>query len=153
MHLMGAADLHLMPMRKANSKRPFPPWTRHLQPHFCRDIETTGSLLVLIPFYLSPFTWLPRKTLHSVLPGFRLVGGNRSYINPCQTKTLQSAPPNSVSHLLRTTPGQRASLCLRCDGRCLPSCYVVVGLGRVGDKNEEITADERTHLRNECAHL
>jgi hypothetical protein len=37
------ADLHLLPMRKQNSKRPFPPWMRYLQAHFRKTVETTGS--------------------------------------------------------------------------------------------------------------
>jgi hypothetical protein len=57
------ADLHLMPMRKSNSKRPFPPWTRFLQAHFRKAVETTGSLLERI---------LP-KSIHSVTAeGFEL---------------------------------------------------------------------------------
>jgi hypothetical protein len=57
------ADLHLMPVRKANSKRPFPPWTRYLQAHFRKTIETTGSLLEQL---------LP-KSIHSVTAeGFEL---------------------------------------------------------------------------------
>ena len=58
-----AADLHLMPMRKSNSKRPFPPWTRYLQAHFRKAVETTGSLLERI---------LP-KSIHTVTAeGFEL---------------------------------------------------------------------------------
>ena len=57
------ADLHLMPMRKSNSKRPFPPWTRYLQAHFRKAVETTGSLLERI---------LP-KSIHTVTAeGFEL---------------------------------------------------------------------------------
>jgi hypothetical protein len=37
------ADLHLLPMRKQNSKRPFPPWMRYLQAHFRKTVETSGS--------------------------------------------------------------------------------------------------------------
>lgn len=50
------ADLHLLPMRKRNSKRPFPPWMRYLQAHFRKAVETTGSLLEQL---------LP-KSIHSV---------------------------------------------------------------------------------------
>jgi hypothetical protein len=57
------ADLHLMPMRKSNSKRPFPPWTRYLQAHFRKAVETTGSLLERL---------LP-KSIHTVTAeGFEL---------------------------------------------------------------------------------
>lgn len=57
------ADLQLLPMRKSNSKRPFPPWTRYLQAHFRKAVETTGSLLERL---------LP-KSIHSVTAeGFEL---------------------------------------------------------------------------------
>jgi hypothetical protein len=39
------ADLQLLPIRKQNSKRPFPPWTRYWQAYFRKRIETSGSLL------------------------------------------------------------------------------------------------------------
>lgn len=57
------ADLHLLPMRKSNSKRPLPPWTRYLQAHFRKAVETTGSLLERL---------LP-KSIHAVTAqGFEL---------------------------------------------------------------------------------
>jgi len=57
------ADLQLTPMRKRNSKRPFPPWMRYLQAHFRKAVETTGSLLEQL---------LP-KSIHSVTAeGFEL---------------------------------------------------------------------------------
>jgi DDE family transposase len=57
------ADLQLLPMRKQNSKRPFPPWMRYLQAHFRKTIETTGSLLERL---------LP-KSIHAVTAeGFEL---------------------------------------------------------------------------------
>lgn len=57
------ADLHLLPMRKYNSKRPFPPWMRYLQAHFRKAVETTGSLLERL---------LP-KSIHAVTAeGFEL---------------------------------------------------------------------------------
>ncbi len=57
------ADLELLPMRKQNSKRPFPPWLRYLQAHFRKTIETTGSLLERL---------LP-KSIHAVTAeGFEL---------------------------------------------------------------------------------
>ena len=57
------ADLHLLPMRKHNSKRPFPPWMRYLQAHFRKAVETTGSLLERL---------LP-KSIHTVTAeGFEL---------------------------------------------------------------------------------
>ena len=39
------ADLHLLPMRKCNSKRPVPPWMHYLQAHYRKAVETAGSLL------------------------------------------------------------------------------------------------------------
>ncbi len=61
--LLTAADLHLLPMRKHNSKRPFPPWMRYLQAHFRKAVETTGSLLERL---------LP-KSIHTVTAeGFEL---------------------------------------------------------------------------------
>jgi hypothetical protein len=57
------ADLHLVPMRKRNSKRPVPPWTQYLQAHYRKAIETTGSLLEQL---------LP-KHIHAITaPGFEL---------------------------------------------------------------------------------
>ena len=57
------ADLQLLPMRKSNSKRPFSPWTRSLQAHFGKAVETTGSLLERL---------LP-KSIHTVTAeGFEL---------------------------------------------------------------------------------
>lgn len=57
------ADLHLLPMRKQNSKRPFPPWMRYLQAHFRKTVETSGSLLERL---------LP-KSIHAVTAeGFEL---------------------------------------------------------------------------------
>lgn len=43
--VLKAADLHLLPMRKCNSKRPLPPWMHYLQAHFRKAVETAGSLL------------------------------------------------------------------------------------------------------------
>ena len=57
------ADLELLPMRKHNSKRPFPPWMRYLQAYFRKAVETTGSLLERL---------LP-KSIHAVTAeGFEL---------------------------------------------------------------------------------
>jgi hypothetical protein len=57
------ADIQLVPMRKQNSKRPFPPWMRYLQAYFRKTVETAGSLLERI---------LP-KSIHSVTAeGFEL---------------------------------------------------------------------------------
>ena len=57
------ADLQLLPMRKSNSKRPFSPWTRSLQAHFGKAVETTDSLLERL---------LP-KSIHTVTAeGFEL---------------------------------------------------------------------------------
>jgi hypothetical protein len=61
--VLQTANLHLLPMRKRNSKRPFPPWMRYLQAHFRKAVETTGSLLEQL---------LP-KSIHSVTAeGFEL---------------------------------------------------------------------------------
>jgi hypothetical protein len=55
--------LQLLLMRKSNSKRSFPPWTRYLQAHFRKAVETTGSLLECL---------LP-KSIHTVTAeGFEL---------------------------------------------------------------------------------
>lgn len=43
--VLNEADLHLLPMRKINSKRPVPPWTHYLQAHYRKAVETAGSLL------------------------------------------------------------------------------------------------------------
>ncbi len=57
------ADLHLLPLRKRNSKRPLPPWMRYLQAHFRKAVETAGSLLERL---------LP-KSIHAVTAeGFEL---------------------------------------------------------------------------------
>jgi hypothetical protein len=57
------AELHLLPMRKHNSKRPFPAWMRYLQAHYRKAVETAGSLIErLMP-----------KSIHAVTPeGFEL---------------------------------------------------------------------------------
>lgn len=61
--LLAEVDLHLLPVRKKNSKRPHQPWERGLQ-WLCRQqIETAGSLID---------RQLP-KTIHAVTPaGFEL---------------------------------------------------------------------------------
>ncbi len=57
------ADLHLLPMRKCNSKRPLPPWMQYLQAHYRKAVETAGSLLERL---------LP-KSIHAVTAeGFEL---------------------------------------------------------------------------------
>lgn len=57
------ADLHLLPMRKSNSKRPLPPWWRYLQAVWRKGVETAGSLLE---------RFLP-KSIHAVTAqGFEL---------------------------------------------------------------------------------
>ncbi len=61
--VLKAADLHLLPMRKCNSKRPFPPWMQYLQAHFRKAVEMAGSLLERL---------LP-KSIHAVTAeGFEL---------------------------------------------------------------------------------
>jgi hypothetical protein len=57
------ADLHLLPLRKSNSKRPVPPWAHYLQAHYRKAVETAGSLLERL---------LP-KSIHAVTAqGFEL---------------------------------------------------------------------------------
>ena len=57
------ADLHLLPLRKSNSKRPVPPWTHYLQARYRKAVETAGSLLERL---------LP-KSIHAVTAqGFEL---------------------------------------------------------------------------------
>jgi hypothetical protein len=61
--VLAEADLQLLPFRKRDSKRPFPPWLRYLQSYYRKAIETTGSLLE---------RFLP-KSIHAVTPqGFEL---------------------------------------------------------------------------------
>jgi hypothetical protein len=57
------ADLHLKPLRKKNSKRPFEPWVRYLQHHTRKQVETTFSQIAeMFP-----------KHIHAVTPrGFEL---------------------------------------------------------------------------------
>jgi Transposase DDE domain len=43
--LLETSGIRLLPMRKRNSKRPFPPWVEYLQHYFRKRIETVGSLL------------------------------------------------------------------------------------------------------------
>ena len=43
--VLSEADLHLLPIRKHNSKRTLPPCMRYLQAHLRKAVETTGSLL------------------------------------------------------------------------------------------------------------
>jgi Transposase DDE domain len=55
--------IHLLPMRKENSKRPAPAWLCYLQAHYRKMIETTGSLIERL---------LP-KSIHAVTAlGFEL---------------------------------------------------------------------------------
>ena len=35
----------MAPIRKKNSKRPLPGWTRYLQAYFRKAVETTGSMI------------------------------------------------------------------------------------------------------------
>jgi len=39
------AGLHLIPLRKKNSKRPLPPWVFYLMSSYRHNIETTGSMI------------------------------------------------------------------------------------------------------------
>ena len=43
--VLAEAGLHLLPLRKRNSKRPVPPWMHYLQAHYRKAVETAGSLL------------------------------------------------------------------------------------------------------------
>ena len=61
--VLKGADLHLLPMRKVNSRRPVPPWIHYLQAHYRKAVETAGSLLERL---------LP-KSIHAVTAqGFEL---------------------------------------------------------------------------------
>lgn len=61
--VLNDSDIHLIPIRKKNSKRPLPPWMRYLQAVHRKIIETTGSLIERL---------LP-KSIHAVTPqGFEL---------------------------------------------------------------------------------
>lgn len=55
--VLKAADLELLPIRKDNSKRPFPPWWHYLQAHWRKAVETAGSLLErLLPKHIHAVT-------------------------------------------------------------------------------------------------
>lgn len=63
---LNTGGLRMRPMRKTNSKRPWPPWIVYLQATIRKIVETTGSLIERI---------LP-KSIHSVTPqGFELKVG------------------------------------------------------------------------------
>ena len=64
--VINEAGLRMRPIRKRNSKRPFPPWIFYLQSTYRKIVETTGSLIErLMP-----------KSIHSVTPqGFELKVG------------------------------------------------------------------------------
>lgn len=52
-----AADLHLIPLRKKNSKRPLPPWVTYLMSSYRKMIETTGSMIErLLPKHIHAVT-------------------------------------------------------------------------------------------------
>jgi len=56
-------EITFWPMRKRNSKRPFPPWVRYLQHAYRKMIETSGSMMSQM---------LPKR-IHAVTPeGFEL---------------------------------------------------------------------------------
>jgi hypothetical protein len=64
--LLQAAGCQLLPLRKSNSQRPVPAWTRYLQATYRKVIETTGSRLEQL---------LP-KSIHAVTArGFELKVG------------------------------------------------------------------------------
>lgn len=51
------AGLQLLPIRKANSRRPLPLWWRYLQAHWRKAVETAGSLLErLLPKHIHAVT-------------------------------------------------------------------------------------------------
>lgn len=50
--------MRMRPLRKSNSKRPFPPWIVYLQSTYRKIVATTGSLIDRL---------LP-KSIHSVTP-------------------------------------------------------------------------------------
>lgn len=55
--VLAEAALHLLPMRKSNSKRPVPPWMHYLQAHYRKAVETAGSLLErLLPKHIHAVT-------------------------------------------------------------------------------------------------
>ena len=43
--IMAEVDLNLMPIRKKNSKRPYPPWVHYWQRVDRKIVETTGSFI------------------------------------------------------------------------------------------------------------
>jgi hypothetical protein len=64
--VLNECGLRIRTMRRANSKRPWPPWIVHLQATVRKIVETTGSLIERL---------LP-KSIHSVKPqGFELKVG------------------------------------------------------------------------------
>jgi hypothetical protein len=55
--LQETAEIALHPLRKKNSKRPFPPWVRYLQHCRRKIVETTGSLIEnLLPKHIHAVT-------------------------------------------------------------------------------------------------
>lgn len=64
--VINETGMRMKPLRKSNSKRPFPPWIFYLQSTYRKIVETTGSLIErLMP-----------KSIHSVTPqGFELKVG------------------------------------------------------------------------------
>jgi len=64
--VINQSGLRMRPIRKKNSKRPFPPWVFYLQSTYRKVVETTGSLIERL---------LP-KSIHSVTArGFELKVG------------------------------------------------------------------------------
>ena len=64
--VINQSGLRMRPIRKKNSKRPFPPWIFYLQSTYRKVVETTGSLIERL---------LP-KSIHSVTAkGFELKVG------------------------------------------------------------------------------
>jgi len=53
----------MRPLRKANSKRPFPPWVFYVQSTYRKIVETTGSLIERL---------LPKSTHAITAEGFEL---------------------------------------------------------------------------------
>lgn len=77
--MLAEAEIHLIPTRKKNSRRPLPPWMRCLQSYSRKYIETAGSLIErLLPksiqavtsqgFGLKVVLFVLASSLNSLLP-------------------------------------------------------------------------------------
>jgi len=61
--LLAEAGIHLLPDRKKNTKRPWPPWLRCLLAHYRNQVETAGSMIARL---------LPRSIHAITAKGFTL---------------------------------------------------------------------------------